>query len=57
VQAMLAMIGAFRRDEGGASAVEYALLVAGIAIAIAATVFVVGNSLNNMFNNIAHKVH
>jgi pilus assembly protein Flp/PilA len=56
MQTMLARIGAFGRDEEGASAVEYALLVAGIAMAIAATVFVVGNSLNNMFNNIANKV-
>jgi pilus assembly protein Flp/PilA len=56
MQTMLASIGAFGRDEEGASAVEYALLVAGIAMAIAATVFVVGNSLNNMFNNIANKV-
>lgn len=52
----LAKIGAFVGDEEGASAVEYALLVAGIAMAIVATVFVVGNSINNMFNNIANQI-
>ncbi len=56
MQTMLAKIGAFVRDEEGASAVEYALLVAGIAMAIVATVFIVGNKINNMFNNIANSL-
>ena len=37
-----------RRDEG-ASAVEYGLLIAGIAAIIAVTVFVLGGQLNSRF--------
>lgn len=38
-----------RRDEG-ASAVEYALLVAGIAIVIILAVFFLGNTISGLFN-------
>jgi pilus assembly protein Flp/PilA len=38
------------RDRG-ASAAEYALLVAGIAAVIAAIVWIFGDTLNNMFTN------
>ena len=40
-----------RRDDG-ASAVEYGLLVALIAVVIAATVALLGTSLNTKFNDI-----
>lgn len=39
-----------RRDDG-ASAVEYGLLVALIAVVIAGTVFLLGRSLNTKFQN------
>ena len=39
-----------RRDERGASAVEYGLLVAGIAALIVALVFVLGNVVKGSFN-------
>ena len=38
-----------KMDERGASAVEYGLLVAGIAAVIVAVVFVLGNTLNGVF--------
>ena len=38
-----------RRDEDGASAVEYGLLVAGIAALIVAVVFVFGGVIKNSF--------
>jgi pilus assembly protein Flp/PilA len=38
-------------DERGASAVEYGLLVAGIAIVIIAAVFLLGNKIKDMFNS------
>ncbi len=41
------------RDEGGASAVEYGLVVAGIAAVIIAVVFVVGNKVNNQLAKVA----
>ena len=44
---------AFFRDEEGASAIEYGLIAALIAVAIIAAVGLVGNSLSNVFSNIA----
>ena len=38
-------------DERGASAVEYGLLVAGIAAVIVAVVFLLGNTLNGVFTS------
>ncbi len=37
------------RDERGASAVEYGLLVAGIAAVIVAVVFLLGDNINDAF--------
>jgi pilus assembly protein Flp/PilA len=43
---------AFRKDdERGASAVEYGLLVAGIAAVIVAVVFMLGGTLNKAFTD------
>lgn len=36
--------------DDGASAVEYALLVAGIFLAIVSVVFLLGNSLNSLYD-------
>ena len=41
------------RDERGATAVEYGLMVALIAVVIIAAVTLLGNNLNGMFNQIA----
>ena len=40
-----------KMDERGASAVEYGLLVAGIAAVIVAIVFLLGGTLNGVFSN------
>ena len=40
------------RDDQGATAVEYGLIVAAIAGLIISVVFVLGNKINNVFNNI-----
>jgi pilus assembly protein Flp/PilA len=40
------------RDERGATAVEYGLIVAAIAGLIIAVTFVLGNKMNNLFNNV-----
>ena len=40
------------RDDQGATAVEYGLIVAAIAGLIIAVVFVLGGKINNVFNNI-----
>ena len=47
-----------RRDnDRGASAVEYGLLVAGIAAVIVTIVFIFGNKIENIFNNTCAKVN
>ena len=42
---------AARRDENGASAVEYGLLVAGIAALIVAVVFIFGGMIKGVFTD------
>jgi pilus assembly protein Flp/PilA len=41
------------KDEQGATAVEYGLIVAAIAGLIIVVVFVLGNKVKNAFNNVA----
>ncbi len=52
---MLARLDALR-DERGASAVEYALLVSLIALAIIATVILLGGRLNAIFQSIVNGI-
>lgn len=42
----------FAADESGATAVEYAMIAAGIAIAIAATVATLGTSLKDKYQSV-----
>ena len=49
-------VKAFFKDENGATAIEYGLIAAGIAIAILAAVFTLGDSLNNIFTNVSNVV-
>ena len=44
------------RNERGASAVEYGLLVAGIAAVIVTVVIAFGGNINDIFNNTCSKV-
>ena len=45
-----------KMDERGASAVEYGLLIAGIAALIVAVVFLFGGVLNNIFSSTCNTV-
>jgi pilus assembly protein Flp/PilA len=45
-----------QRDERGATAVEYGLMVALIAVAIIATVILLGGKLKDLFTGIATKL-
>ena len=47
------MLKKFVRNDSGATAIEYGLIAAGIAVAIAIVVFTVGSQLNTLFSNIA----
>jgi pilus assembly protein Flp/PilA len=49
---MYHLINKFYNDESGATMVEYAIMVALIAIAVAATVILVGNEMNTMFSQV-----
>jgi Flp pilus assembly pilin Flp len=39
------------RDESGATAVEYSLILGGIAAAIIVIVYIFGNKVNNLYSN------
>jgi pilus assembly protein Flp/PilA len=49
---MLKLVNRFRRDDGGATMVEYGLLVGLIALVVALGATVLGNNISTMFNNI-----
>ncbi len=44
----------FLKDEEGVTAIEYALIAAGIAIAIMVVVFALGTQINIMFQSIVN---
>lgn len=51
---MKEMIRAFINDEGGATMVEYAILVALIAVAVITTVGLLGTEINNKFDEVVN---
>jgi pilus assembly protein Flp/PilA len=50
---MKKLLARFRRDEEGASLVEYGLLVALIAVAAVGAIRVVGTDINTMFTSVS----
>ena len=46
----------FRRNTSGATAIEYGLIAALIAVVIISSVTAVGNSLSGTFNNISNEM-
>ncbi len=53
MQTLMNQIKAFIRDEDGASAVEYGLLVAGIAVAVMTAIYAIGTSLSTKFTSVS----
>jgi pilus assembly protein Flp/PilA len=49
---LLALKDAYLKNEDGATAIEYGLIAAGIALAIITIVFLIGTDLLNIFTNI-----
>jgi pilus assembly protein Flp/PilA len=47
------ILRSFLRDENGATAIEYGLIAAGIAVAIIVTVTSLGTSLNTTFSSVS----
>ena len=46
----------FIREEEGASAVEYGLLVAGIAVVVMGAIYAIGTNLNTKFESVASRL-
>ena len=53
---MKAYILRFAQNESGATAIEYGLIAAGIALAIIATVNGLGTNLNNVFTSVNNSI-
>jgi len=43
----------FLRDESGATAIEYAMIASGIAVAIATTIVSLGSSVKGLYTSVA----
>ena len=48
-----ATLSRFLRDERGATAIEYAIIASGIAVAIAATVTSLGSGVKGLFTSVS----
>ena len=53
---MLKLWAKYLSREEGATAIEYGLIAAGIAVAISAVVFTFGDNLAALFSNMAAKI-
>ena len=54
---MQAVLRAFWSDESGQGLVEYALIIALIAVGLIAILLVLRNSIGNVFNNAAEQLN
>lgn len=53
---LISMIQAYKTQEEGATAIEYGLIAAGIAVGIAAVVFTFGDDLTDMFSGMSDQL-
>ena len=56
MQTVKRIAGKFLRDQSGATAVEYGLVVATIAAVIIVVLFLFGNKINNTVGNVASRM-
>ncbi|GAA1920523.1 Flp family type IVb pilin [Nocardioides hwasunensis] len=56
IEFLTIMLNARRDEEKGATAVEYGLMVALIAIVIIAAVTLLGGNLSSLFNNVSSSI-
>lgn len=54
---LYAMREAYLRDENGATAIEYGLIAAGIALVIVGAVFTFGQDLNTLFTGMSTELN
>ena len=50
---ILRLVLRFMRDDGGATAIEYAMIASGVAIAIATTIVTLGSSVQGLYQSVA----
>jgi len=55
--AMQRLVRQFARDVSGATAIEYAMIAAGISVVIVAVVAQIGTSLSGMFTKVQSAFH
>jgi pilus assembly protein Flp/PilA len=53
---MSKFVSRFMKDESGATAIEYGLIAALVAVAIAAVLPLLGGKLSNTFGNVANNL-
>jgi pilus assembly protein Flp/PilA len=53
---LIAKLQAYKSDERGATAIEYGLIAAGIAVGISAVVFAFGDDLSTLFGDMQTQV-
>jgi pilus assembly protein Flp/PilA len=51
--AIIISVQRFLRDDGGATAIEYAIIASGIAVAIAATIVNLGSNVKGLYDSVA----
>jgi pilus assembly protein Flp/PilA len=51
--AIVKSVRRFMHDDGGATAIEYAMIASGIAVAIATTIVTLGSSVNGLYTSVA----
>ena len=51
MRSVVPLLARFRADQGGATAIEYALIAAGVGATIASTVFGLGTNLQESWYN------
>jgi len=52
-QALGSSVRRFLRDESGATAIEYAMIASGIAVAIATTIVSLGSTVKGLYTGVA----
>lgn len=50
---LISYVQAYKKDENGATAIEYGLIAAGIALAISVAVFLFGDNLTALFESMS----
>ncbi len=50
---IVTLVARFMRDDRAATAIEYAMIASGIAVAIAATIVTLGSSVTGLYSGVA----